>query len=207
MHAFPLSDYSCPSLQSIPKALLSLNSLATPIDPLIRQMEFHRHQTRNDNHQATADHSRHYSWVIFRRVLVPEYRTPYNPTDATEAHKRSRAEGSLPLPADVIRLIRQHGGDISITRDRSEEDPEIPDSVVRSVSEEWKADESQHSVADDDGCADVILVSDGCAHKHDDCGCYIRRSDEALGFGDGETHSETEDHGEEVGDCVGVYGG
>jgi len=50
----------------------------------------------------------------------------------------------------------------------------------------------------------VVFVAKGSASEHDDCGCDVRGSNEALGFSDGEAHSETEDDGEEVGDGVGV---
>ena len=62
---------------------------------------------------------------IPRRILGPEDRPPADTADAPESDKHRRAEGALPLAADVVGLVGECGGDIGVCARGDEEDAEV----------------------------------------------------------------------------------
>jgi hypothetical protein len=71
-------------------------------------------------------------------VLVSEDSAANDSTDATGADERSGAESTLPLTADVVRLVRENAGNIGVTSDCGKEDAEIADAVILCEAKEWE---------------------------------------------------------------------
>ena len=62
---------------------------------------------------------------IPRRILGPEDRPPADAADPAESDKHRRAEGALPLAADVVGLVGEGGWDIGVCACGDEEDAEV----------------------------------------------------------------------------------
>ena len=130
--------------------------------------------------------------MILRLILRPKNRTPNNPPYAPKPYQSRRAKRTFPLPPDIIRLVSKYSGYISIGAYCSEEDPEITHAVAGGETEEREADEPDDGVENDDGTADAHLIGVVGLGEHYDGGGGVGGSDEALGFGEGETHSVAE---------------
>lgn len=73
--------------------------------------------------------------MVFWFVLVTKNRAANDATNAAGAHEGCRAEGTLPLPADVVRLPGKYTGDVGVTGDSGKENTKIADSVVACEAE------------------------------------------------------------------------
>ena len=74
--------------------------------------------------------------MILWAVLRTEHGATNDTTDATEPHKRGRAEGTLPLPSDVVRLPGENAGDVGVGGSGGKENSKVAHADVFHVSEE-----------------------------------------------------------------------
>jgi len=137
-----------------------------------------------------------------KRQILPENQAPCNTTHAAEADEGSAREGTLPLAADVIGLVRHDSGDVGVGAGRDEEDAKVADGRVLVPADDGQADEAKEVVEDDDGPADAIAVAEPAGGEHDDAGQDVGRSHEAVGLDGVEVHALLQDDGEEVGQGV-----
>jgi hypothetical protein len=198
------TSYTTIPLKRIPEPWKTLNDLPTSISALVRPVQLQRHQRGDHKNHATGNDTTDYSRTIIGFILRPEDRGPDNPTDSTGAHQRRRAEGALPLPSDVIGLVGQHAGDVSIVGHGRQEDAEVPDTGGLAVAEEHEPHDGHDAIAEDKVGALVPLVCIVRLRVHQDGGGNIGRRDKALRRGQFETHAILQDDGKEVCDCVGA---
>lgn len=71
-------------------------------------------------------------------VLLAEYRAADDAADTTGADEGGRAQGALPLAADIVGLPGQDAGDVGVAGGGREEDAEVADTDVVGEAEEWE---------------------------------------------------------------------
>ena len=122
-------------------------------------------QNRNNLRNSSAN-----TRNIPRRILGPIDRPPTNPTHASKPHKQRTRQRTLPLSANIIRLIRQGNGDIGVATGGDEEDAEVADAAGVGEGHDGEADETDEGVGDEDGAADVVSVAEVGGGDHEDGG-------------------------------------
>ena len=109
--------------------------------------------------KSNLRNSRTYARYISRLVLRPEDRASTDASNPAESYEQSAAQGPLPLAAYIVGLISQSSGDIGIRARCHEEDAEISGVVGAGETHDWKADESDEGIDDEDGATDVVTVA------------------------------------------------
>jgi hypothetical protein len=125
-------------LQGIFESRKAFNRLASSRNPLIRTVELERHGQCENDDKSTSNHRSVDTRMVGWLVLVSEDSAANDSTDATGADERSGAESTLPLTADVVRLVRENAGNIGVTSDCGKEDAEIADAVILCEAKEWE---------------------------------------------------------------------
>ena len=74
--------------------------------------------------------------MVRRLVLLTEDGAADDTADATEADERGRAESTLPLSSDVVRLPGENAGDVGVGGGGGNEDAEVASADILHVSEE-----------------------------------------------------------------------
>ena len=138
--------------------------------------------------------------------MLSEDKASSNTADATHTNEGRRAESTLPLSTDVVRLVRHGGGDVAVCAGGGEEDAKVAHSRVLVEAHERQADQAQHHVEQNQGPAHVVLIADVAAGVHDDAGEGVGGCHEALGRADAEPHVDLQDDGQEVGEGIGDGG-
>jgi hypothetical protein len=136
-------------LKGIFKSNLSLDNLPPSIDSLVRPPELQRQQQGDADNKPVRNHTRHDTGSVLWLVHLPEHRGSDNTSNTTESNKRGRAKRALPLPTDVVGLIRHDSGDVGIGTDSGKEDAEVARAVVGAEPKDREADEAEAGVDDD----------------------------------------------------------
>lgn len=74
--------------------------------------------------------------MIHWGVLRTEHCATNDTADTTETDERGRAEGTLPLPSDVVRLPSENARHVGVGGSGGEEDSKVACANVLDVSEE-----------------------------------------------------------------------
>lgn len=103
---------------------------------------------------------------IPRLILRSENRSTTDTTHTAESHKHGAAQGSLPLPADIVGLVGQSGGDIGVCAGGDEEDAEVASATRRGETHNGKTDQGDQCIRDKDWAADVEAVAEVGREDH-----------------------------------------
>ena len=185
-------------LVGVSKSFQTRNDLATGRSSLIRAVKLEIKEQRNNDDQRTCDNGCDDTRPVFRRVLRSEDSAANNATNATSSDECGRCKSSLPLTADVVRLIREDGWDVRVACCRGEEDAEIASTNVFNVSNKWQANQTHDAVADDKRTTNPIFVAEHGTEVHPDSGEYVWWSNQALRSGDSKAHSLSQNDRQEV---------
>lgn len=71
-------------------------------------------------------------------ILLAENSGADNTTETTSADQCSRAQSSLPLATDVVRLPSKNTWNVGVAGDGGEENTEVADAVVLRESKKWE---------------------------------------------------------------------
>jgi hypothetical protein len=85
--------------------------------------------------------------VVRWLVLTAEDSPANDTTNATKPDKCGRAEGTLPLAADIVGLPGKYARHIGVTCRGREEDAEVPGTDVLDISKEAKSCEEESVLA------------------------------------------------------------
>lgn len=201
----PTSSYSNPSSNGIPKTRLPLQHLLPPIRPRILPPKVPRIDTNQHRNQPITSHARPNTRLIIRLILGTENQTPSNPTQSSKPNQRRARESTLPLPTDIIRLIRHASRDRTTGSTADKECAEESRADGLRVADQRAAGETHCRVDQQHGAADVVFVADPGEEGEEDGSEDVLGSGQHLGLVDGEAHVFAEEGGEEVGE--GVAGG
>lgn len=132
-------------------------------------------------------------------LYSPEDKGPGNPAKPADPNHKGTAEGALPLPADVVGLVR-HGRRRGADRARGDQEhAEVAHGDVAVEAHEARADDGQEHVPDDDRAPEHVAVPQPARGVHDDGGEDVGRRRQDLGLSRAEAHVVSEDDGEEEG--------
>lgn len=179
----------------------------TPISLSIEPLEVEGQNPNQDDIQAGASETGIQSGSVKGRVLGPEDQTTGDTTDTAEANQGRATEGSLPLAADVIRLVGHGGWDVGVCSGRDEEDTKVACRSALGKAHDGETDDAQQHVDDNDGTTVPVLVTVPSQAEHDETSKRIRWCHETLRRADVEAHALREDDGQEVCEGVGDGGG
>lgn len=182
--------------------LASFNRQLTPSLLLVVGDELDAEQTNNDDAKACTGNAGVDTWVVVRRVLAPEHQTTRNTTDTAKADQSRTAEGTLPLPSDVVGLVRHGGRHVRVRSGAGKEDTKVSDANILVEPHQRETDEDENHVEDNDRSTKVPLITSPASKEHNDTGEDIWRSDQALSCANAVAHTITEDDGKEIGEGV-----
>ncbi|KAL8823079.1 MAG: hypothetical protein Q9191_006197, partial [Dirinaria sp. TL-2023a] len=97
---------------------------------------------------------------ISRRILRPEDGPPTNPAHTPKSHKQRAAKASLPLAANIIRLVCQRYRNIGIRTGCNEENPKIAHSAGGREPHQRQANKGNERVDDQDRSTEVVTISE-----------------------------------------------
>jgi hypothetical protein len=208
-------------LDGVSKPLLALNNLPTPsLLPIANGKVYRQDGDDHDNEQVASNSgidTRTVCWCVFR----PENQTSGNTTNTTEANKSRAAEGSLPLPADVVCLVGHAGWNVCVGTSSDQEDSEVLHSVALRISlfgvslldVHWdivwgpyhngQANQAKDGVENKNGATNVIFITNPSSNIHENSGEDVWWCDKALGSCHAEAHTFAQDDGQEVGNRIG----
>lgn len=113
-HTYTLpSTHQIPSYR-IPKLRQILQNLLPLIRLLIIRHERRRQRTHKNQNHNLRPHGHAQTGNILRRILAPENRTPYNASQSTSTNEGSATKRPLPLPTDIVCLIRQYARHVCV---------------------------------------------------------------------------------------------
>lgn len=138
---------------------------------------------------------------------IPEYQAAGNTADTTEAYKGSTAESTLPLASDVVRLVRQSGGNVGVGASSNEENAKVSDRGVRVPAHDRDTDQAKDHIGNDDWSSDMVLVTQVAHSEHVQTGKCIGRCHQTLRSSDAKAQIGVENDGQEVGERVGDSSG
>ena len=188
--------------------IISLQLLLAPIGLLVLPPERNGQARNQDQSQQAGGNARIQTRLVAGKlILLAEDQGASNTADTTEGDKGSGAEGTLPLTADVVGLVRHGSRNVGVGASSDQENAKVADLGARREAHDGDTNDGQQGVSGDDGAADLVLVADPGAGEHDEAGEGIGGSDEALGLGDVEAHAAVQDDGQEEGQRVGDGGG
>ena len=101
-------------LVGIVESLKSLDGLASSSSSLICAVELEVQGQSDDNDQRGSQHTGDDTWVVRGLVLLSENSASNDATNAAEADEGCRAQGSLPLSSNVVRLPGEDGRDVRV---------------------------------------------------------------------------------------------
>lgn len=152
----------------------------TTIGLLVERPGAQGDERHDDEREQAARNAGVQTRTVARLILDSEDETSCDTADTAHSNEGGRAESSLPLAADVVRLVRHGGWDVAVGASGCQEDSEVADVGVAVETHDGEADEAEDHVEHDDGSAEMVLVASPAGCVHDDGGQCVGWSDEAL---------------------------
>lgn len=168
----------------------------------VRILEQNGFQAHNDNGQNATSYASIESRMISWRVLVSKDQASCNPTDAAKANECRRAEGSLPLAADVIGLICHRRRNIRVRAGCGKENTEVAHTNTLGKAHKCEADNCHDHVENDNRTTDVVFVAEPARGIHNDAAEDVGRSNKALCSADIEAHAIFKNDWQKVGESI-----
>lgn len=183
---FPTTIYNeniiKPCSNRIPKRGKILQDLLPPIRLLVVGPESHRQHPNGQEDHNLRPHRHREARDIGWGILTAENSTAHDPAKRAPTHERRAAKRPLPLPADVVGLVRQHAGDIGVSARGGEEGAEVPGArVAVGPAHDGETDDAEDGVEGDAEAALVVFVAEPAGEDHYHGGEDVGGCDEALG--------------------------
>lgn len=125
---------------------------------------------------------------IFGFVLVAEDGGGIDAADGAKADLEGGANAALRVVADVVALVGENGGDVSVRARQAHTDPKVPWSRAGRIGREQQANDDEDILADNNGSAHTHTVCQGGeAESYKTCD-HERWRREQLRQGWAETH-------------------
>lgn len=157
-----------------------------------------RHESqRGERHELPPDRRPH-AKVVFGRVRFLKGHTRRYPTHSSEPNLQCGANAPLGVRADVICLISEHRGDVTLRASGGDEDAKVLRSMRGRVGGDEQADDDEDAAERDPGSAQPRAVGHVGDAESDGYGGDEGRRAKQLGFGDRVSHPPEDDR-EEVG--------
>lgn len=121
-------------------------------------------------------------------IDLPEDQPSSNTAHSAHTDQDRGAESALPLASDVVRLVRHRCRDIAVCTSGGEENAKVSNVGVAVEAHDWKPDEAQDHVENDDRATDVILVASPTGGEHNDGSQRVWRCYETLRSANRELH-------------------
>lgn len=176
-----------PCLVCISEIFQPLQYHFAPLHLLICVPEPNRQPTGAKQDTNVASNGRIDSWKVSGLILAPKDQGAGDSADTTKTDQCGTAECAFPVPANIVSLIRQHGGRVPTGSRHDEEDTRVSNGIRMVECHEHQPNERENRVEGYNGASQTIPVPEPSLCVHDQTCKDPRRHDETLRFCDRET--------------------